>query len=169
MPEYWIVDPEAPTVEVLVLASTQDQLQSKARAGETVTSATLLDLTFELWRGWAKRQTTPPGASGDSEQLVHARVGVGAPFAFVTTPETRQIRASLAGPGRSPPGVRHPSTNRSRATRVVKWTLAIIASIVALAVGGLYIGSEWMLWRRHDVPPARIHVASSPRDLAEGR
>lgn len=51
VPEYWIVDPQAPTLEVLALAGAQYQLRSRMRAGERVTSATLPELTFELWRG----------------------------------------------------------------------------------------------------------------------
>jgi Uma2 family endonuclease len=50
VPEYWIVDPEAPSLEVLALAGSQYQLRSRARGGEAVRSATLHQLTFELWR-----------------------------------------------------------------------------------------------------------------------
>jgi len=48
VPEYWIVDPRAPSVEVHRLATTGYDLHSKAILGGTVTSATLPDLTFQF-------------------------------------------------------------------------------------------------------------------------
>jgi Uma2 family endonuclease len=50
VPEYWIVDPEVPALEVLVLVAGRYQLHTKVIAGESVASATLPELTFELWR-----------------------------------------------------------------------------------------------------------------------
>jgi Uma2 family endonuclease len=50
VPEYWIVDPEAPALEVLVLTAGQYQVHAKAAAGEAVASATLPELTLQLWR-----------------------------------------------------------------------------------------------------------------------
>ena len=50
IPEYWIVDPEAPALEVLVLVGGQYQLHAKVAAGENVTSATLPALRFQLWQ-----------------------------------------------------------------------------------------------------------------------
>ena len=49
VPEYWIVDPEAPAVEVLALTGSQFHLHSSGSAGEIVSSATLPKLTFEVW------------------------------------------------------------------------------------------------------------------------
>jgi Uma2 family endonuclease len=48
VPEYWIVDPDAPAIEILKLAGSDYVLDSKVTAGEAVKSAQLPELTFKL-------------------------------------------------------------------------------------------------------------------------
>lgn len=50
VPEYWIVDPRAPTIEVLRLNGAVYELHSKASSSEVARSATLPDLTISLVR-----------------------------------------------------------------------------------------------------------------------
>jgi Uma2 family endonuclease len=50
VPEYWIVDPTAPSIEVLLLKGADYQLQSQATIGQTLVSATLPELRLPIDR-----------------------------------------------------------------------------------------------------------------------
>ncbi len=48
VPEYWIVDPRAPSADVLRLETSGYTLESKVGSGGQVRSATIPDLMFEM-------------------------------------------------------------------------------------------------------------------------
>jgi cytochrome c553 len=58
---------------------------------------------------------------------------------------------------------------RSRIANSCAMTVVGLIVLVSLVVAGVYAGSEWLLYRRHDVPLAPFDAKSTAADSREGR